>query len=100
MAVPDLHSADAERRGERLYRANCALCHGERLDGRGVRQLGLARSPRNFRDEAWLQATSSRQMFFAIREGLAETAMPAWRIFDDTETWDLVAYIRAAGGRP
>ena len=91
-----LGSEDALRRGERLYQTNCALCHGLRLDGRGVRQTGFTQPPRNFTDETWQRATSPRRIFFSIREGVSGTAMPAWRIFDVGETWDLVAYVRAA----
>ena len=98
ITVPEaqLVSQIAVRRGERLYRTNCALCHGVRLDGRGLRQTGFTQSPRNFTDEAWRRSTSARRIFFAIREGMPGTAMPAWRIFDVAETWDLVAYVRAA----
>ena len=96
IAIPSgLGSDGAIRRGERLYQSNCALCHGVRLDGRGVRQTGFTEPPRNFTDETWQQATSPRRLFFTIREGIAGTAMPAWRTFDMAETWDLVAYVRA-----
>lgn len=102
LAVPvsRLRSPEARQRGERLYGANCVLCHGERLDGRGARQIGLSRPPRNFTDESWRRSTSPRRVFYAIREGLPDSAMPAWRVLDDSETWDLVAYVLALEGAP
>ena len=40
IAVPEerLRSAEARERGRALFLEHCALCHGERADGRGVRQ--------------------------------------------------------------
>ena len=39
VAVPQerLASAAAQERGRRLYLGNCALCHGEHVDGQGRR---------------------------------------------------------------
>ena len=98
LAIPEarLNSDDARRRGERLYREHCALCHGVQLDGQGVRQTGFTQPPRNFTDGAWQRGITSRRMFFVIRTGVPGTAMPAWPIFGEDETWDLVAYVRGA----
>jgi mono/diheme cytochrome c family protein len=99
MAVPEarLRSEDARHRGEQLYQAHCAFCHGTHLDGQGIRQTGFTRPPRDFTDQTWQQSISSRHIFFVIRTGVPGSAMPAWPIFDADETWDLVAYLRNAG---
>jgi mono/diheme cytochrome c family protein len=96
MVVPEarLQSDEARRRGEQLYQANCALCHGARLDGKGIRRANLNTPPRDFTDSQWQLTTSPRRMFFMIREGVPGTAMPAWKSLDEAETWDLVAYLR------
>ncbi len=100
LRVPEalLQSDDAKRRGEQLYRQNCVLCHGVDLDGHGVRHEGFARPPRNFTDAAWRQSTSPRRVFYAVREGLHGTDMPAWKSLSEQETWDLVAYVLGAAG--
>jgi mono/diheme cytochrome c family protein len=92
-----LGTAEAREKGRALFLANCALCHGERGDGHGRRASGFARAPRDFTDPAWRRATTSRHVFFAIREGLHGTPMPAWTTFSDAETWDLVAYVLSLG---
>ena len=99
LRVPEglLQSGDARRRGQQLYRQNCMLCHGVNLDGHGVRQEGFTRPPRNFTDLAWRQSTSARHVFYAVREGLHGTDMPAWKSLNERETWDLVAYVLASG---
>ncbi len=92
-----LQSATARHQGRALFLSHCALCHGERADGRGVRREGLAQAPRDFTSAVWRAETSPRRVFYAIREGVRGTPMPAWRIFSDGETWSLVAYILSVG---
>jgi mono/diheme cytochrome c family protein len=102
LAVPEevLASKDARARGHALFRQHCALCHGDRADGRGVRREGLTSPPRDFTDPAWRRSTSPRHVFFAIREGRPGTPMPAWKALDAGETWALTAYVLAAGETP
>ena len=81
IAVPEerLRSAEARAHGRALFLQHCALCHGERADGRGVRQQALSTPPRDFTDPAWRARTSPRQVFHVIREGSPGTPMPAWK---------------------
>jgi mono/diheme cytochrome c family protein len=97
--VPEqtLASPQARERGRRLFLEHCALCHGERGDGRGVRREGLSRPPRDFTDPAWRLRTTPRHVYFAIREGIRGTPMPSWKALDDQDTWDLVAYVLTFG---
>jgi high-affinity iron transporter len=100
--VPEerLASAQARERGRALFAEHCALCHGERADGRGVRREGLSTRPRDFTDPAWRLRTSPRAVFVAIREGVPRTAMPSWKSLDSEQTWDLVAFLLSAGRAP
>ncbi|MFI5120851.1 MAG: c-type cytochrome [Thermoanaerobaculia bacterium] len=88
-----LDSAAARENGRKLFLASCALCHGERADGRGVRREGLSSPPRDFTNPSWRAATTPRRVFFAIREGVHGTPMPGWKSFSDAQTWDLVAFL-------
>jgi mono/diheme cytochrome c family protein len=92
-----LASPDARARGRRLFSETCALCHGERGDGRGVRREGLTRLPRDFTDPRWRASTSPRHVFFAIREGLEGTPMPSWKALSERDAWDLTAYVLSLG---
>jgi len=103
LEVPEEHlrSSEVRARGRQLFVRNCALCHGERADGRGARSEGLARRPADFTHPAWRGRASPRRVFYALREGVRGTPMPSFRgAFDEDETWDLVAYVLsvAAGG--
>jgi mono/diheme cytochrome c family protein len=76
-----------------LYQQDCALCHGERGDGRGLRVSSFATAPRDFTNAAWRRSTSAARVFRAIRDGLPGTAMPSWRYLGDDRLIDLTAYV-------
>ena len=99
VAVPAavLQAQDARLRGRALFLEHCALCHGEAADGHGVRR-NLSSRPADFTDPLWLERTSARRIFFVIREGVQGTAMAGWKIFDEEQTWDLVAYVISVAG--
>lgn len=79
-------------RGAQLYTQNCAVCHGDRAQGRvGAR---LAKDFPGIRVDAFLKET--------ISNGVQGSVMPAWSKekggpLSDTEIDDLVAYIRSLG---
>jgi len=95
VTVPEaqMTSAAARARGRVLFETNCALCHGVRGDGHGQRREGLDVPPRDFTNPDWRQHTSARHVFFAIREGLAGTPMPAWKSLSERDAWDLTAFV-------
>ena len=101
IAVPteQLESPQARARGRALFLEHCALCHGERADGRGIRQQALSTPPRDFTDRAWSERTTPRRVFYVIREGSAGTPMPAWKALDDGQIWDLTAYLLSVSGK-
>jgi thiosulfate dehydrogenase len=92
-----LASPGARARGRALFLEHCALCHGERGDGRGVRSEGLSQPPRDFTSASWRQSTSPRRVFFAIREGRAGTPMPQWKSLSVQDAWDMTAYVLSIG---
>jgi mono/diheme cytochrome c family protein len=97
LAVPDatLASAESRARGRALYLEHCALCHGERADGRGQRRAALSTAPADFTSRAWRAGTTPRRLYAVIHGGVRGTAMPAWRTLGDDEIWSLVAYLLA-----
>jgi len=88
-----LASVAARARGRALFEQHCVLCHGVHADGHGVRREGLSSRPVDFTSLGWRQSASPRRLFHHLRDGVPGTAMPAWHIFSDSQTWDLVAYL-------
>lgn len=87
-------------RGETLYAAKCALCHGEHGWGDGPAAAGLDPPPAPIAHTA--QMLSDAYLFYRLSEGGTfapfNSAMPAWReTLNETERWDLVNYMRTLG---
>ncbi len=87
-------------RGEQLYRENCALCHGEKADGRGARSMGLDRKPANFTEAVWSSPEGATRAFQAISQGIPGSAMPSWEAaLSPDERWALVAFLTSVSER-
>jgi high-affinity iron transporter len=83
-------------RGRTLYLRQCALCHGERADGRGARRSALEKPPVDFTDRAWRRRATPARVAAAIRDGVRGTPMPAWKgTLAAQEIDDLAAYLLA-----
>jgi predicted CXXCH cytochrome family protein len=79
------------RAGHDLFTAKCETCHA--YDGGGRTEIGGNSFPRApvLRDAA--STLSDGEIFYHIRNGIRNTAMPAWN-FPDRQVWQLVSYIR------
>ena len=69
----------SQRKGEKLFQANCAFCHA--ADGTGKNWIGsfLEPHPRNLRDAQFMSRTTRKHFVNVVREGLPNTSMPAWK---------------------
>lgn len=86
-----------ELRGQKLFQDNCAFCHGG--DGTGKNWIGsfLEPHPRNLRDPAFMAGMTRTRLAEVIREGLANTSMPAWKaVFSSEDISAVVVYIAKA----
>lgn len=81
-------------RGRALFVAHCALCHGERADGRGVRRSALSSRPVDFTRAEWRRRATLQTVSAAIRDGVRGTPMPGWKVtLTPGEIEDLTAYV-------
>src|SRR6202051_3678995 len=78
--------------GQELYKQKCETCHG--YDGSGKTEAGggLYPPPLNLRGAEINNATDG-ELFYIIRNGIRNTAMPGWQM-PDQDTWRLVVFIR------
>lgn len=83
-----------ERRGEALFQDNCAFCHAR--DGSGRHWIGsfVEPRPRDLTDADAMQALTPERLRAAIADGVAGTAMPAWKtVLDEDQIDDVAAYV-------
>jgi cytochrome c oxidase cbb3-type subunit 3 len=87
----------AQKRGERLFQDNCSFCHA--ADGTGKNWIGsfLEPHPRNLADPDFARAATPERLRNAIRDGLKDTSMPAWKsVLSDEQINDVIAYVEGA----
>lgn len=96
-AAPRLPGLSArERRGQRLFQANCAFCHGP--GGTGKNWIGQFLEPKA-RDltRFTAQDLTEARLRRTIRDGLRGTSMPAWRnVLNPAEIDAVSAYVTRA----
>jgi mono/diheme cytochrome c family protein len=88
-----LASDEARERGREIFREKCALCHGARADGNGVRKEGLSGRPVNFGSKDWRASATPRGIYTIVSNGKRGTSMPAWPTLTDQQKWELVTYV-------
>ena len=91
--------ADSER-GRRIYRENCAPCHGASGRGDGVGSESLPVRPADHTNRELMSSRSDAFLRDVIAKGGSamnlSTFMPAWQgILKEEEIQDLVDYIRS-----
>jgi len=104
--------------GKRLYEANCAVCHGEKLDGRGPAAEGFRYPirPADFTDAGTIAQLTFKYVYWRLATGGIQnqfnSAMPRWvaaaedadvstlHSYDLTpdEAWKVIIYLYKATG--
>src|SRR5580704_5867951 len=87
-------SADpgSEAAGRDLYKQKCDACHGYDGSGKTDAGSGLYPPPIDLRGPEVNRATDG-ELFYFIRNGIRNTAMPGWQM-PDQDVWRLVVFIR------
>ena len=96
-----LAGAAAVAAGGRVFKENCATCHGDQADGHGPAATGLEPPPANFRSGSVLAQHSDAYLFYRVSAGKPGTAMPSFHgALGETERWQVVTYLRSLAPRP
>ncbi len=83
-----------ESAGQLIYEEmGCPLCHGHQGGGDGFMAGGLTPKPRNFTDLKVMSRLSDMTMYQSIKNGIPETAMPAWDLSDE-QIFDVISYVK------
>jgi mono/diheme cytochrome c family protein len=87
------------RAGQRLFSGTenqeaCSLCHGKNGDGKGALAKLYDPPPRNFACAQTVVGVPDGQLFWIIRFGSPNTAMPPHSRLSDEQIWQLLLYLR------
>ena len=91
MVNPLKGDAAAIAAGSDLFRQKCEVCHG--YDGSGKTEIGSGAFPRPPALRAAAASLTDGEIFYHIRNGIRNTAMPAWNM-PDNQVWQLASYVR------
>ena len=88
---------DPLKRGEKLYDSNCAVCHGDKGNGKAWVSDTLNPKPQDFTDPKVIKTLTKKPMIQSTTEGRKGTAMQPFKTQLSKEEIELmVDYIRAA----
>jgi len=82
------HDKEAAKAGEKLYKHDCAQCHGEHAEGK----TGKKYRPALKSEE--MKRTSDGQLFWLLTNGSIRNGMPSWSELPDAQRWQIVSYLR------
>ena len=83
--------------GEKLYKRNCASCHGTAGRGNGDAAPALDPAPTNIAAFSKMPMASDAYLYWTIAEGGAPvgSAMPSFReSLEEDEIWRIIVYLR------
>lgn len=81
-------------KGEKMYMANCATCHGTKGDGKGPRAYFITPKPRNFIDKNFRLAFNRPAIYTAVHDGRLGAEMPAWsKVLTEQEMTDVSEFV-------
>ena len=98
-ANPIAATPESIARGARLFRDNCAVCHGAGGRGDGPAAANLGKRPKDLARIAPPPIFPDGVVAYRIANG--GDVMPAWKaVLSERDIWDLLNFIRslAAGG--
>ncbi len=89
-------------RGRAVFEENCASCHGEKGDGKGMCADFLKPRPRNFtlgvfrfKTTPSSELPTDSDLFRTVSLGLRGTPMPPWKfLIPDQDRWAVVEYVK------
>ena len=106
--LPDTAWTDPKMlaRGREIYVAKCALCHGEKGDGKGPGAANLPLKPADLTDARMVAEMPGNFWYWRVSEGgLVEpfkskgSAMPAWKgELSQSDRWAVIAYAHTLSG--
>jgi mono/diheme cytochrome c family protein len=81
--------------GQKFYKTNCAMCHGDAGKGDGAAGAALNPKPRNFVEGKWTQGEGIIAHYKVLQNGIAGSSMAAFAHFKPADRWAVLHYIES-----
>jgi mono/diheme cytochrome c family protein len=85
---------ESQAHAKKIYGYDCAMCHGEKGDGKGDVVSAMKLTMKDYTDPAALKDLTDGQLFLIIRNGKGQMPGEGERAKPD-DVWNMVILIRA-----
>jgi mono/diheme cytochrome c family protein len=93
---PVTPTSESQAHAKMVYGMDCAICHGEKGNGKGDLVGDMHLTIKDFNDPSGIKAKSDGDLFKIIKNGDDQAKMPAeGPRAKDQDIWNLVIYIRS-----
>jgi len=93
-ATNSMAAGDAAK-GEKIFKANCVVCHGDKGDGKGPAAAGMTPPPRNFTSATEMKGIDDARLHKSIVEGRPGTPMVGFgKTLKPADIDDVIAYVK------
>ncbi|HEY6303281.1 MAG TPA: cytochrome c [Terriglobales bacterium] len=87
-------TAESLAKGKKMYGIDCAMCHGDKGDGKGDMGPDFKNIP-DFTNPDTLKNRSDGELFYITRNGKGADMPPEDNRAKDDDVWNMVSYIRS-----
>ncbi|MGA6985139.1 MAG: cytochrome c [Terriglobales bacterium] len=87
-------TAESIAKGKKMYGIDCAMCHGEKGDGKGDMGSDYKNMP-DFTNPDTLKNRTDGELFYITRNGKGDDMPPEDNRAKDEEVWNMVNLIRS-----
>lgn len=81
--------------GAKLFKNNCAMCHGDEGKGDGAAGMSLNPRPRNLVEGNWTKGAGPVAHYNVLKTGIPGTSMASFGHLKSAERWALVNFIQS-----
>jgi mono/diheme cytochrome c family protein len=93
VAEPWVSSPEMVEYGQKLFKMNCTMCHGNEGKGDGPSAAGINPKPRNLVEGKWTQGEGLIAHFNVLTKGITGTSMGAYAHFKPADRWAIVHFV-------
>lgn len=95
VSEPWVSSEEMIAHGQKVFAANCALCHGAEGKGDGAAGQGLNPKPRNLVEGKWTEGAGAISHFKVVTNGIPGSSMASFAHLKVGDRWALVHFIQS-----
>jgi mono/diheme cytochrome c family protein len=95
MVNPVKPTPESLAHAKKVYGWDCAICHGEKGDGKGDAVADLKLKMKDYTDPASLKDLTDGEIFYIIRKGKGQMPPEEAARAKDEDVWNMVVLIRA-----